>query len=194
MFQLSENHYNVNIILNFTLMNAKALLIPIAAFAVTVTGVQAYNSDILERAGLNDTQIAAFEEARELREEGDKDGARDILVGAGVDADTMSAIREAMHEERDAMHQAMEAALEDDDYDAFKEAIEGSPLADIITSEADFALFKEAHEHREAARDIMEELGFPEGERGMGMGGHHKGGFGMMGDHEGRGNFDQDDN
>lgn len=175
-------------------MNAKALLIPIAAFAVTVTGAQAFNSEVLERAGLNDTQIEAFEEARELRENGDHDGARDVLVDAGVDADTMSAIREVMHAERDAMHVAMEAALEDDDYDAFKEAVEGSPLADIITSEADFELFKEAHEHREAARDIMEELGFEGDERGMGMSGHHKGGFGMMGDRVGRGNFDQDNN
>ena len=160
-------------------MNPKALLIPIAAFAVTVTGVQAFNSDVLERAGLDEEQISAFEEARGLREEGNRDGARDVLLDAGIDEGTMKSIREAMHQERDAMHDAMETALENNDYDAFKQAIEGSPLADIVTTQADFELFKEAHDHREAAHDIMTELGVQEGEHGDMMG-HHRGGFGML--------------
>lgn len=163
-------------------MNPKSLLIPIAAFAVTVTGAQAFNSDVLVRAGLDETQIAAFEQARELRKGGDKEGARDVLIEAGVDENTVAAVRDAMHKERDAMHEAMEIALEANDYDAFKTAIEGSPLADIITTEADFLLFKEAHDHREAARDIMEELGIKGGERGVDNG-RHLGGFGMKHGH-----------
>ncbi len=161
-------------------MNPKSLLIPLAAFAVAVTGVQAFSSDVLSQAGLNEEQIAAFEVAKELREEGDKEGARDVLVEAGIDEDTMKAIREAMHSERSTMHEAVKAALEANDFSAFKVAIEGSPMADIVTTEADFALFKEAHEHREAANAIMVELGFPEhGEGKGGHGGRHMRGFGI---------------
>lgn len=161
-------------------MNPKSLLIPLAAFAVAVTGVQAFSSDILLRAGLNDEQIAAFEVAKELRAEGDREAARDILIEAGIDEKTMHAIREAMHSERSGMHEAMKVTLEAGDFAAFKVAVEGSPIADLITSEADFALFKEAHEHKEAANAIMVELGFPE--HGGPMGGHkarHLGSFGL---------------
>ncbi len=41
-------------------MNAKSLLIPIAAFALTVTGAQAFNGQILQEAGLIEDQIVAF--------------------------------------------------------------------------------------------------------------------------------------
>ena len=39
-------------------MNIKSVLIPVAAFAVTVSGVSAFNSDLLERAGLTEEQIS----------------------------------------------------------------------------------------------------------------------------------------
>ncbi len=171
-------------------MNAKALLIPLAAFAVTVTGVQAFNSDVLEEAGLTEDQISAFEEARELRQDGDREGARDTLVEAGVDEETLKSIREAMQAHRNETHNAVEQALENNDFGEFKIAAEGSPLADIITSEDDFTLFKEAHDYREegdyeAAREIMDELGMAYPRKGMGMhrdgrdgGLHVKSGFG----------------
>lgn len=147
---------------------AKALLIPVAAFAVTVTAASAYNSEVLERAGLSETEIEAFEEARELRKNGDKSGARDVLIDAGIDLETMQLVREAMHEHREEMRSAMDIAVEEKDFAAFKEAIVGSPLADIITSEADFEQFIEARKLREdgefaEAREIMEELGFDNG-------------------------------
>lgn len=146
---------------------AKALLIPVAAFAVTVTGASAFNSEVLERAGLTEGQISAFEEARELREDGDREGARDVLLEAGIDMETMHSVREAMHEYRHEIHSAIDEAVENNDYEAFLIAIEGSPLADIINSEEDFAIFKEAHDLKEAgeykeAHQLMEELGFPE--------------------------------
>jgi uncharacterized protein YgbK (DUF1537 family) len=153
---------------------AKALLIPVAAFAVTVTGASAFNSEVLERAGLNDTQISAFEEAHELRIEGDREAAREVIVDAGIDQDTLESVREAMKEHRQETRTAISEAVEDEDYDAFQEAIEGTPLADLITSEDDFELFVEAHELREAgdkeaAKEIMEDLGF---EGKMHKGGH----------------------
>ena len=164
-------------------MNPKALLIPIAAFALTVTGVQAFNSEVLEKAGLNDDQVAAFEVAHELRKEGDKDGARDILVEAGLDMETMKSIREAMHEHRQETRVDIHEALDSNDFDAFKVAVEGSPIADIVTTQSDFELFKEAHDLKEEgefeeAKEIMEELGFEgHGHKGgkHGMNRHHNG-------------------
>lgn len=167
-------------------MQSKSLLIAIAAFAVTTTGVSAYaGTDLLEKAGLSETQIEAFEEARELRESGDRDAARDVLVGAGIDEETLRNIHQAVHEARKEMKDAMHEALEADDYDAFMEAVIDSPLSDIINSKEDYDLFREAYELKmagefEAAKEIMSELGM---EEGFGKGhGHKKGhGFGRGG-------------
>ena len=147
-------------------MLMKTLLIPLAAFAVTVTGASAFNGDMLKRAGLNDDQIAAFEQAKELKESGDKEAARDVLLAAGVDEDVIKQVREAMREHKSDIHNAIVA----NDYEAFKEAIEGSAFADMIDSEAEFDRLVEAHElmqdgDREAAKDIFDELGLP----GFGM-------------------------
>lgn len=144
-------------------MSIKTILIPLAAFAVTVTGASAFNSEVLKNAGLSDDQIAAFEEARDLRESGDKDGARDVLVAAGIDEDVIKQVREAMREHRGEVRDAIEAG----DYEAFKDAIEGSPLADLIDNETDFNKLVEAHDllksgDKEGAKDIFEELGLPE--------------------------------
>lgn len=143
-------------------MLMKTLLIPLAAFAVTVTGASAFNGDMLKRAGLNDDQIAAFEEAKELRESGDKEAARDVLLAAGVDEDVIKQVREAMREHKNDIHSAIAAK----DYEAFKEAIRGSAFTDMIDSEAEFDKLVEAYElmqdgDREGAKDIFDELGLP---------------------------------
>jgi len=146
-------------------MNAKTLLIPLAAFALTATGVSAFNVDVLEKAGLTQSQISALETAQELRKEGDKDKAREILEKAGIDLKTMEAMRTAMHAHKDAMRTAIDDAVRADDYELFKNAIADSPLKDIVTSKEDFELFKKAHEFRaqgenESAEEIFRELGF----------------------------------
>jgi Spy/CpxP family protein refolding chaperone len=158
--------------LNFRIMHSKSLLIAIAAFAVTATGAQAFvGSRYLAEAGLSDTQVEALKEARDLRKDGKADEARELLVEAGIDEEAMESLRDAMHQAREAMHQA----LADGDYNAFKESIEGSPLADIITTEADFAEFARAHALKEEgkydeAKVIMTELGLPERGEGKGHG------------------------
>ena len=145
-------------------MEAKSLLIPIAAFALSATGVSAFNSDILQKAGLSSEQIQAFEEAHELRREGDPQKARQVLVKAGIDLETMESVREAMRAYRQELHTAIDAAIQNNAFEAFKEAIKESPLSDIITTQADFELFAEAHnlhkagEHEEA-RAITDSLG-----------------------------------
>jgi hypothetical protein len=156
---------------------SKSLLVAIAAFAVTATGVQAFQSpQILEKAGLSEIQIEAFEIARELRESGDLEGARDTLVEAGIDEDVLKSVKDAAHEQRQAIHDA----LENEDYEAFKVAIEDSPLFGVIDTEDDFKKFVEAHVLKEEgkwdeAKVILDELGVeaPEGKPGMGHG-HHK--------------------
>jgi hypothetical protein len=160
-------------------MEAKALLIPLAAFALSATGVSAFNSEILEKAGLTEAQISAFEEAHELRKDGDKEKARQVLQDAGIDLSTMESVRDAMHAYKETMRTAIDTAVLNNDYQAFLKAIEGSPLADIITTEEEFKLFAQAHElHEEGehqkAREIMEDLGV---EHGPFMLGHH---FGHM--------------
>jgi DNA-directed RNA polymerase subunit N (RpoN/RPB10) len=143
------------------IMQSKSLLIAIAAFAVTTTGVSAYGGKhILRNAGLNDNQIEAMQEARELRHSGDQEAARDRLLDAGIDVNILRNIHKASKEARSGIHNA----LETDDYESFKKAIESSSLADIITSEADFEQFQEAHALRmngdwEEAEEILDELG-----------------------------------
>ena len=157
-------------------MKSKPFLIAIAAFAVTATGVQAYQgTQILERAGLSDAQIEAFETARELKEAGDRKAARDVLLEAGVDEDVLKSVHKAMHEVRDAIYDAVEAA----DYGAFKVATAGTPLAEAVDTEEDFKKFLEAHALKEAgkwneAKTILDDLGIEPPQRMSGMG-HGKG-------------------
>lgn len=160
-------------------MKSKPFLIAIAAFAVTATGVQAFQgTEILQRAGLTEDQIEAFETARELRESGDLDAARDALIDAGIDEEAIESVHKVMHEQRDAIHNAVEA----EDYEAFKAAVEGTPLADAIDTEEDFKKFVEAHALKEEgkwdeAKTILDKLGVKAPERMPGMGRGH----GMMG-------------
>lgn len=140
---------------------SKSLLIAVAAFAVTATGVSAHTGTrILNRAGLNDAQIAAIETARELREAGDLTGARDALVDAEISEDVLKKISKAARKTKSTIRQA----IEDEDFETFVKEAEGTPLADQIVTEEDFQLFIEAHELQEAgeyeeAQEIFDELG-----------------------------------
>jgi len=148
-------------------MQSKSLLIAIAAFAVTTTGAQAYGGAILERANISDDQRSALEQAHELRKGGEIEAARDVLVEAGIDEEVLHELRQAARETRSEIKLAVEAG----DYDLFRELIVDTSLADIITSEADFALFKEAQELRQSgdyedARVIFDELGIDKSKYG----------------------------
>ncbi len=123
-------------------MQSKSLLIAIAAFAVTATSAHAFGgTKILDLAGIPEEQRSAFEEAHQLRKDGNFGGARDILLEAGVNEDTLKSIKLASNGARKAMH----AAMESEDFAAFKVTIEGTPLVDIVTSEEDFEQFVSAH-------------------------------------------------
>lgn len=149
----------------------KQIMIPVAAFALTATAVRAFNGDMLRQidTGLTETQISALEKVSELRQDGaNRDEIKSALADAGIDQDTMKEIRTAMRDHREEMHEAIESAVEAGDYEAFKLAIVGSPLADIITSKDAFDKMTEAHALKEAgdhdaARAIMDELGMKRG-------------------------------
>jgi len=157
-------------------MQSKSLLIAIAALAVTATGVHVHaGGNLLNRANLSEQQRAAIEEAAHLRAEGDLTAARDVLIEAGIDETALQSLRQAASASKWALHQAVTAG----DYEAFKVAIAGTPLADVVISEADFALFKEAHDLRsagshEAATNIFNELGIEPKARGLIRGHGHQ--------------------
>ena len=155
-------------------MNSKSLLIAIAALALTATGAQAFSGAALVRAGLTEEQKSAFEEARELRDEGNITGARDVLVSAGIDETVIEKVREALRNERNTKYKAIEAAIESNDFPAFTAVIKDSPLAELINTPADFASFREAHALKEsgdkvAARAILDDLGVPQQKGNKGM-------------------------
>ena len=90
-------------------MQSKSLLVAIAAFAVTATGVQAYGGiQAWERADITEEQRSALEEAHELRLGGDKEAARDVLVEAGIDEEVLRSLREASKEVRAEIREAIE--------------------------------------------------------------------------------------
>lgn len=142
-------------------MQSKSLLIAIAAFAVTATGVHAYGgTKILSRAGLSDKQIEAVAEAKELKATGNYNAARDRLLAAGITEKELLSIH---HTARSA-HASMYEALEKDDFELFMASIEDMPLADIITTREDYEQFREAHRLRSSgeereAQEIFTDLG-----------------------------------
>ncbi len=157
--------------------STKALLIPIAAFAVTVTGVSAFSPDMLERANLSEEQRSAFEQAYELRKEGNKEGARDVLAQAGVDMEAVKEVHQAIKGKRQEMHEAIEDAMKDGDYEAFLQAVADSPMLEKIDTPEEFDQFTKAYKLKElgdmeGARAIMADLGFDGGmmkEKGHGI-------------------------
>lgn len=142
-------------------MQSKSLLIAIAAFAVTATGVHSYGgANILGRAGLSEKQVGAIQEAQQLRMAGDVDAARNILAEAGITEDELLSIHHAAREAQAEMRAALQAG----DYEAFKLAVADGPLADIITTEDDFEQFREAHRLRhegefKESQLLLQELG-----------------------------------
>jgi hypothetical protein len=124
-----------------------SLFIAVAAFAVTASGVHAFSSpDLLIKAGLTDEQVVAIQEAQEFKATGDVVAAKETLKAAGITKQTMRQIREVAKEAKQAVKDAVAAG----DYEAFQVAIVDSPLAELVTNEADFVQFVAAHTLRQA--------------------------------------------
>jgi uncharacterized protein YbaP (TraB family) len=126
-------------------MYAKALLIPIAALALSATSAYAFDTSLLEKAGLSQSQISAFESARELKEEGKIQDAQQVLIEAHIDLRALESVRTAAVLHKQEQQKAIEHAIRTDDYEGFKKAIEGLPLSDIVITQHDFKLFRDAY-------------------------------------------------
>ena len=155
------------------------------------------------RQDFTDEQKAIFEEARELRMDGNDEEARALLTdndlgkgfgaqGQGAENEEYRAERMAQRQERQEMRNATRDAIENNNYEAFLEARPDNPNFPEISEET-FASIVEAHELRESgdyegARDIMEGLDFPM-RQGHGYGEGEKGDYeGNMGQKDGRDN------
>lgn len=144
-------------------MYSKSLLIAVAAFALTTGGAHAYvGNKLLLRAGLSYEQVAALEEARVLRESGEVEKARDVLLEAGIDEEALAALRAASR----AARVDIKAAVAANDFSAFEAAVAGTEIAQIIANEEAFLRLVAAYTHaaqgrHQAARVLLDELGVP---------------------------------
>ncbi|MCK5096350.1 MAG: hypothetical protein KAR24_03285 [Candidatus Pacebacteria bacterium] len=154
------------------------------------------------RADITDGQKAIFEEARELRMDGNDEEARALLtdndLGKGFGTQDQGVRNEDYRAERmiqtQGRHDARVAGrevIENNDYEAFV-AVQSDNSAISEMSEETFLSIGAAHELREAgdtkgARAIMEDLGFPM-RQGNGYGQGSGGYEGNMGQKGGRDN------
>lgn len=132
--------------------------------------------DVSKLSGFTDTQKQAIEKAFQIRQTAETE-AKTVLDAAGVD-------QKALHDQMRAGHEterkAMEAALDANDYEAFKAAVANSPMKDKLTNDT-FAKLVQIHTlekagDKEGAAKLRKDLGVG---FGMGMGGH--GGHGPQG-------------
>ncbi|MCD4739950.1 hypothetical protein K8R43_02010 [archaeon] len=65
-------------------------------------------------------------------------------------------------------HQQVMETIENGDYQAWSELVEGHPIAEQINEE-NFASFAEMHKHMKQAKEIREELGLPDNGMHRGM-------------------------
>lgn len=147
-------------------MYPKALMVAVAALALTTSNAQAFNTQALSRAKLSDSQRAAFEVARELQAEGDLEGAKDVLLDAGIDEEVMERVRTAHASLHKLRYAEMIAALDENKYEDFLDLIEGTKFEGIVSSKDEFKLLRAAHQYREhgeyaKAEQILMQLGLP---------------------------------
>jgi len=158
-----------------------ALVLGLAMIGGT-SAYAAFGPGSLDMSAFSDfsaTQQSAIKEAQEIRDSADEE-ARAVLEAAGVSQEDMRDAMQAYHETK---HAAGEAALEANDFDAFKATVAGTPMEDKLTEDT-FATLVKIHSlmesgDKEGAMELRKELGdagmmggpmgFP-GHRGMGEG------------------------
>ncbi|MFT5180034.1 MAG: hypothetical protein ACI9GH_000330 [Candidatus Paceibacteria bacterium] len=155
--------------------NKKTLIITLSilAFLLLSAGGVAYaaSEEGFHKMNLTEEQKEVLEEARELKEEGDLKGARELIKESGI---VFPKKHHKYSEELMEKHEDIREAVENGDYDLFLELTEDSPRH-IEINEDTFNRLVEAHALRQAgdhegAREIMEELGLDKHPR---FGGHH---------------------
>lgn len=157
------------------------ILIPVAAFAVTVTSASAFTGNMWQNmdTDLSDKQISALEDASAMHQQNHAE-IKAMLSNAGIDQEMMRKLRTERQEYSRIQQEAVREAIEDEDYESYLTAVANTPRINIVESEADFNKLIEAHELREngeydAAKEIMDGLGFERPERSAERTGMQKG-------------------
>lgn len=113
---------------------------------------------------ITEENFTSFIEAKQKLEAGDLQGAEVLFNDLGLEHHAGMRGRGKFLAHKEETHQAIRAAVEAEDYNAFVVAVgEEAPLLEIIT-EANFPTFVEIHELRmagdfEAAHELADELG-----------------------------------
>lgn len=142
-------------------MNKKLkLIIPLAlALAAVVSVGTAVQAAGFEGLKLNEDQKETLREARSLHHSGGPEEALEFLENSNLPDEIIQKIKD-----RHNRHEAIREAVENEDYDSFRDLVEDDKLGQIIDTEEEFEKFVEAHDLREAgdkegARKILDELG-----------------------------------
>lgn len=134
------------------------LVVPFVLFGIL--GVSYASAHDLE---LTEEQQRALEVAKDLREQGDFEGARETLQEAGVFRGFGH--RGILHDEDTESTRALvRSAIDANDYAAFVAATKDAPFSDTVTPEM-FAVLVEAHTLHESgdhdgARSLIESSGY----------------------------------
>ena len=138
-------------------MKNKLFIIPaLALLGVTaLAGYTTYAEEIERRMpNLTEEQRTILEDIRESRMSGEEGSLTE------EQKELLQELRKHKRDHKAKIHSIIEA----DDYEAFAEAVEGTPMAGIIDSEEKFNILVQAHSLREEgnheeARELMSELG-----------------------------------
>ena len=182
-------------------MNNKLLIGLVTAGAITATAATAYafgpnNNDEIKTAldnsdysawseavsqtprgeemlsVINETNFDQLVEAHNLMESGDKEGAKEIMESLGLDEFFGKGPDGQMGDPE--QFQAVKDALDNNDYQAWVDAISGTPKGDKmleVINESNFDKLVEIHNLRNQIQEISTELGLPE-MKGPGFGGN----------------------
>jgi len=131
------------------------------AFLMLSVGTTYAASEIGTRKNLSEEQKQVLEEVRELKQNGDYEGARELIEESGIELPRHHGEKS---QEMIEKHQEIKKAIENDDYESFLELTEDSNR-EIEIDEDIFNKMVEAHSLRvdgdhEGAREIMKEIGF----------------------------------
>jgi hypothetical protein len=153
-------------------MPMKQTLFILPALALLgVTAFAGYTTNAAEmennRPSLTNEQKEILQEIRELKQNGQYEEARELAEDANL---PMRKGRKAPSEEMQKHREQMHSIIESGDYQAFLDAVEDTPMVDIIDSEDKFNILVEAHELRESgdfegAKELMFEAGLQKSHR-----------------------------
>lgn len=132
----------------------------VGVIGLTALGGMTTSAYAFERPNLTDEQKTGLEQIRELRSEGDIDGAKALAESLGL---KQMGIMKGFRGKNQQNHEEIDKALEDGDFASFKELTKNAPFADKLTEDI-FSKLQEAHSLRQAgkfeeAKTIMQDLG-----------------------------------